>query len=170
MATLRPNPETVEALLDTTWRVAASEAARTDAIDRKAGALVTFASLLTAIAAALGVRYVENAESLWALALSTLTLVMLLTAAGVAVAALFPREYVTLGLDYLKRFPQWGEILKRPEEVRGDTMVGLIEAITIERAVNDHKLRLVKTAYVALAVALVVIAAQAVTLAASQVV
>ena len=32
----QPNPETVDALLDTTWRLAAAETARTDALDRKA--------------------------------------------------------------------------------------------------------------------------------------
>src|SRR5437879_2458798 len=44
-----PIPETVEALLDTTWRVAAAEAARTDALDRKAASLATFASLVLSL-------------------------------------------------------------------------------------------------------------------------
>jgi hypothetical protein len=169
VATPRPNPDTVAALLDTTWRVAANEAMRTDAIDRKAATLVTFASLLTAIAAALGVGFVETADSLWALSLFTLTLVVLLSAVGLAVAALFPREFSTLGLDYVRRFPRWGEIARPPEDVRGETMLTLIAALTSELSINDDKIRLVKGAYVSLAAALVLIAAQSVTLAAAQI-
>ena len=43
----QPNPETVAALLDTAWRVAGAEISRTDALDRKAATLATFASLLS---------------------------------------------------------------------------------------------------------------------------
>jgi hypothetical protein len=35
------NPETVEVLLDTTWRIASSESARTEALDRKAATVAT---------------------------------------------------------------------------------------------------------------------------------
>jgi hypothetical protein len=170
MATPRPNPETVAVLLDTTWRVASNEAARTDAIDRKAATLVTFASLLTAIVAGFGVRYVESSDAGWALALLALTLVGLLAAVGLALAALFPRAYSTLGLDYVRRFPRWGEVAKRPEDVRGETMLALIAALTNERSINDDKIRLVKAAYLSLATALVLIAGESVTLAAAEVV
>jgi hypothetical protein len=50
------NPETVEALLDTTWRVVAAEGARTDALDRKASSLATFASLVLSLSGVLGGR------------------------------------------------------------------------------------------------------------------
>ena len=52
----RPNPETVEALLDTTWRVAQTETARTDALDRKAATAASFASVLATLTATLGIR------------------------------------------------------------------------------------------------------------------
>jgi anti-sigma-K factor RskA len=99
----QPNPATVEALLETTWHLTASEAARTEALDRKSATLATFASLLTALTAT-------------------------------------------------------------PEQVRGETMRGLVEAIARERAANDGKARLVRWAYLALAAALVLTIAEAVTL------
>jgi anti-sigma factor RsiW len=49
----RPNPKTVEALLDTTWRVAVAETGRTDSLDRKASTLATFSSLLASFTATL---------------------------------------------------------------------------------------------------------------------
>jgi hypothetical protein len=168
-ASPQPNPATVEALLDTTWRLTGSEASRTDALDRKSATLATFAALLTALTATLGLRFVEDKPVWWALTLFTSALAMLGTAVVLAVIVLLPREYLTLGIDYLRRFPTWSEILKTPEQVRGETMRGLIEAIAREREANDAKARIVRWAYLALAAALVLTIAEAVTLGWSEV-
>ena len=93
----QPNPATVEALLDTTWHLTASEAARTEALDRKSATLATFASLLTGLTATLGLRFVEDKPSWWALTLFTSNLVLLGAAVGLAVVVLLPREYLALG-------------------------------------------------------------------------
>ena len=161
MATRGPNPETVEALLDTTWRVAGNETTRTDAIDRKASTVATFADSARAD------RPGERGEnpSWWIVALFASTLLVLLVSVVVGVAALFPREYLTLGLAYLRQFPTWRETMKRPETVRGETMRGVIEALARERRANDRKVRLVKSAYTLLIAALFLVAVQAVTLA-----
>lgn len=98
----QPNPATVEALLDTTWRLTASEAARTEALDRKSATLATFASLLTAaLTATLGLRFVEDKPTWWTLTLFSGNLVLLGAAVGLAVVVLLPREYLTLGIEYL---------------------------------------------------------------------
>ncbi len=117
-----PNPETVEALLDTTWRIVASEDARTDALDRKASTVATFASLVATLTATLGLRFVERFETWWALTLFISGLGALVVSVVVAVVALFPREYLSLGVSYLRRFPTWAEIRKPPARVRGETM------------------------------------------------
>ncbi len=169
MATPQPNAETVEALLDTTWRMSASEAARTDALDRKASTLASFASVVIALTGSLGLRLVDTTPTWWAALLLTVSLVSLACAVGLAVKALFPREYLTLGMDYLRRFPTWSEILKPPEQVRGETMRGLIEALARERAANDGKSRLVKGAYVTLGLGLAIAIVDVVILAAEEV-
>jgi hypothetical protein len=92
-ATPQPNPATVEALLDTTWRIAEAEAMRTDALDRKAATLATFASLLASLTAALGTRFVERIDAGWAFALFVGGLAALVGSVAFAVWALFPREY-----------------------------------------------------------------------------
>ena len=165
----RPNPATVEVLLDTTWRIAGAEATRTDALDRKAATLATFASLLASLTAALGTRFVERIDTGWAFALFVGGLAALVGSVAFAVWALFPREYLTLGMAYLRRFPTWSEILKPPEQVRGDAMRGLIEAIARERNANEDKARAVKRAFALLAVGLLAIAVEATTLAAREV-
>lgn len=165
----QPNPETVAALLDTTWRLADAEAARTDALDRKAATIATFASLLATLTGTLGVRFVERLDTWWALTIFGAGLVFLIASVGLAIAALMPREYVTLGMEYVRRFPTWAEILKRPEQVRGETMQGLVEAVAAERRANTAKVRSIRWSLGLLFVGLVFIAVEAATLGANEV-
>lgn len=156
-----PNPETVEVLLDTTWRMAAAETARTDALDRKAATVATFSSLLASLTATLGVSFVAAADATWALGLFLLGLALLVASVALAARALLPAEYLTLGTAYLERFPTWREILKPPEQVRGETMRGLVEAIARERDLNDRKAERVRRALLALTLGLVLISLEA---------
>lgn len=156
-----PNAQTVEALLDTTWRIADEERARTEGYDRKAAAIATFASLLTTLTATLGTRFLELIDKLWALAVFSAGLLLLVLSVVLAVVVLLPKEYRTLGMEYLRRFPTWSEILKRPEDVRGETMRGVIEAIALERQQNDRKGELIRAALLTLLAGLVVIASEA---------
>ena len=138
----RPNPETVSALLDTTWRLISAETARTEALDRKASAIAGFASLVVSLTATLGIRSLERVDGLWSLGVFLLALLTLVLSVGLAVTALLPRE-----------------------QVRGETMRGLVEAISGERDANAAKTRLVRGALVLLLVGLVLVAVEASTLA-----
>lgn len=161
----RPNPETVEVLLDTTWRIADAEAARTDALDRKASVVATFSSLVATLTATLGIRFVGQFDSSWAIGLFLGGLLMLIAAVLFAVRALLPSEYVTLGTAYLRRFPTWSEIRKSPEQVRGTTMRALVQAIGQEREANAAKSQSVRRSFVLLLFGLVLISAEAAILA-----
>jgi len=156
-----PNPETVEALLDTTWRVAGVEGARTDALDRKAASLATFASLVLSLTAGLGGRLVSAHSAAWVFALFALGLLLLVVAIGCSVWVLLPKEQLMLGVAYLERFTKWSEILKSRTQVQGETMAGLIEAIALERRVNRSKARAVQIAFLTLLLGLAVTAADA---------
>jgi hypothetical protein len=161
----QPIPETVSALLDTTWRIADSETARTDGLDRKASTVATFASLVVTLTATLGLRFVERIDEWWALVLFLGGLSALVLAVALSVADLFPREYLSLGMAYLERFPTWSEIRKSPEQVRGETMRGLIVAIAREREANEQKGRFLRCGFCLLVAGLVLIAVEAGTLA-----
>lgn len=160
-----PNPATVEALHDIAWRIASSEAARTQALDGKASTLTTFASLLISLTATLGARVFEETAGIWAAALFAAVLASLLIAVAFGVSALLPSEYVTLGSGFLRRFPTWGEIRKPPEAVRGETIQGLVRAVARERQANERKARLVRAAFSFLLIGLVLTAIEAATLA-----
>ena len=84
-----PNAETVEALLDTTWRLASAEAARTDALDRKASTVATFASVLAVLTATLGIRFVEELDAWWAVGVFVAGLAVLTSILGAEIVLRF---------------------------------------------------------------------------------
>jgi hypothetical protein len=157
----RPIPETVDALLDTTWRVAGAESAQTDALDRKAASLASFASLVLSLTAALGGRLVDAGETAWVFALYASGLTLLVAAIGVAVWVLLPKEQLMLGVAYLERFSMWSELLKPREQVQGTTMKGLIAAIVRERELNRRKANAVRWSFLLLLAGLAATAADA---------
>lgn len=165
----RPNPETVEALLDTTWRIASAETGRTEALDRNAATVASFSSVLATLTATLGVRFVEALPRAWTLALFLVGLSAFLASAGFALAALFPREYLTLGAAYLERFSTWAELREPAEEVRGTTMRTLVRAVARERRANDLKARAIRRSFASLVVGLTLIGVEAATLAVEEV-
>ena len=161
--TPRPNPETVEALLDTTWRLWTAEAAITDSLDRKAATLATFASLLASLIATLGLHVVASHG--WTRWLFVSILGMFAASVLLAIAALTLREHAAIGMEDLLRFPMWSEIRRTPEHVRGDTMIALIELISLDRHANKVKAELMRAAFALLAAGLLSLGIEAATLA-----
>lgn len=165
----RPNPATVEVVYDVVWRVATTEAARTDGLDRKAATLATFTALLTSLTATLGFRLVEVVGSWWALLLFVAALMSLGGSVLMAVRALSPKEYVSLGMEYLERLPTWSTILERPENIRGEAARGVIVSIARERQTNDLKVDHIRWAFRLLLLGLALIMIEATTLAGREV-
>jgi len=164
----QPNPETVAVLLDTTWRVATAESGRTESLDRKAATVATFASVVAVLTATLGVRLVEQDPEWWMLALFVGGLAALVGAVGFSLQALRPEEYVSLGLSYVGHFPTWRELLKPPEQVRGETMRTLVQSIAHERATNERKVATIHRSFILLFVGLVLVTVEGATLAVSE--
>lgn len=161
----RPNAETVEALLDTTWRTAAAEWDRSDRLDNKAASLASFAAIVLSLTASFGpLERVEARDWLFFLFVGSVAALSL--AVGFAVKVLLPKEHLLLGIAYLSRFSKWSELLKPPEQVRGETTAGLVSAVAHERRINHRKRSDVRLGYVLLLLGLVLVAAQASTIAA----
>ena len=167
---VQPNPSTVEVLLETTWRLSEAETSRTDSLDRKAATLATFASLLASLTAGLGDSFVGEAGSAWAFAVFCSGLFALVLSVGLAVGALVPREYLTLGMPEIEQFPIWSEIRKTPQQLRGELLQGLVTVIARERELNDRKAGRITAAFLLLFGGLVLLAAEAATLSAGGVV
>ena len=89
-------------------------------------------------------------------------------AVGFSLQALRPKEYVSLGIEYVSRFPTWGEILKSPEQVRGETMRALVRSISHERATNDRKVGWIHRSFTLLLIGLALVACEGITLVISE--
>jgi hypothetical protein len=155
------NPETVQALLETTWRVVDAEAARREGLNRKASSLATFAALILSVTSTLGARFLERLDETWALALFLASLASLVTTIALALFILLPRGRATLGLGYLERFPSWSEVTKAPEQVRGETMSGLVATLRSLRRQNERDARFLFAAFLFLFVGLALVATEA---------
>lgn len=162
---VRPNPATIEVLLDTTWRTSSFENSRTETLDRKAATLATFASLVLSIVATLGGGFLDRFPSTWPVLLYVVGLALLVASIGLSMLVLIPKEQLTLGMEYLRRFPDWSEIRKPPERTRGEVMAALLRALARERSLNRTKVRLVRLAFVCLFVGLGLVTLQAAILA-----
>jgi hypothetical protein len=73
-------------------------------------------------------------------------------------------------LEYVRRFPTWSEILKPPEQVRGETMRILIETIARGRATNERKVESIQRSFLLLLLGLVLVAGEGATLGFKQVI
>lgn len=136
-STQQPNPATVEALLDITWRMVDAEDSRREGVNQKASSLATFTSLVLSLTATLGGEFLQLDEG-WALGLYLASLLVLAAALAVAIVVLLPRRRQTLSTAYLDRFPTWAEILKEPAHVRGEAMQGLIATLKADRELNHR--------------------------------
>jgi hypothetical protein len=164
-----PNPATVEALLGTTWRLVDAERARRDAIERKATALVSFASLVLSLTATLGARFLEIDE-VWAVVVYLSSLCALALAVAIAIFVLLPRERMMLGMAYVHRFPTRSEVAKAPVTVQGETMRGLVETLGADRSMNQRSARWVFRAFVLLFLGLLLVSVEAAVVAVRSVV
>jgi hypothetical protein len=164
-----PNAATLEILLETMWRVVDAEAARHDRIEGKATALASFASLVLSLTATLGTQLLETLAEVWAFVLYVLGLGSLAASVGVAIVVLLPRARVGFAAAHLRRFPQWSEITKPPEQVRGETLQGLVAMLDSERALNHRNARLVFAAFVLLFAGLVLVTIEAVAVAVTEI-
>jgi hypothetical protein len=158
-------PETVEALLDTTWRLAAAEQARREGVNQKASSLATFASLILSVTATLGTRLIDRGDEWWVLALYLSSLASLIGAVALAILVLLPRAHLALGTAYLERFPEYSEVSKPPEQARGETMKGLVVSIRTLRELNDRNAIRVFVAFLLLLAGLGLVSVEAASVA-----
>jgi hypothetical protein len=159
VVTPRPDPETVAALLDTSWRVAQSERERTDSL-AKGASLATFAAVVLSLTATLSRDLLGHPHGSFDLELFASSLASLVAAVGFAVAVLLPREQPTFGMSYLERLPMWSELMKERVQVQGETIRGLVAGVAQERAISRRKARFLRAGFAFLFVGLLLVAAE----------
>lgn len=73
-------------------------------------------------------------------------------------------------MEYVRSFPTWSQILKPPEQVRGETIRALVQTIARGRSANERRGESIRRSFSLLFIGLVLVAGQGATLAITEVV
>jgi hypothetical protein len=146
------NPETVDALLDVTWKLLDDERDRDTSFNTRAVGVAGFAGIIAALAASTSKDLLgASLESPWrAIATTVFVLAMVSLAATVLVViqgVLRPRESLSLGAAEISRYPTWEFVGADKAMVQGRTLLGLTKALLRQRERNDKKASALKWAY-----------------------
>lgn len=151
--------ETVEAALGQVRDLIATEDGREQSLNTRAGGLTGFSAVIVAVTTALaGEIFRRHTESVWmilaiiawiaALGFFAVTLVL------AVMYVLIPQESSGLGMKTVRKYPTY-EVIGQPKaKLQGDTLLGLIDVLALDRDRNSTKATRLRQAYVWLLVGL----------------
>jgi hypothetical protein len=168
-----PNPDTVEAIVETVVRLRDDEESREQSLTGRASGLTGFVGIILSV---LGIAGKDAMVGLPAGA-KVVALILLLVALGALVTAIFlvvfrvliPRPYMNIGVDEIRHYPEESFVSQERMQFQGRTMRGMIAALLVERGRNDRKAKALRPAYALVAVGLFAVAADAAIFAMHQV-
>jgi len=146
------NADTVEAVLDLTWKLLDDERDRDASFITRAVGIAGFAGIIATLAGAvsrdlLGAQLLEPWKTV-----AAAIFVFAMTALGVTVCVVIlgvlrPRESLSLGADEIRRYPTWEFVGADKALVQGRALRGLTRALLRQRARNDGKAKALRWAY-----------------------
>jgi hypothetical protein len=167
---VKPNDETIDALLDVVRHLADAENARTLAFDSKSTWLGGFSGTILALTTAVGRDAFALSLKPWlhdALVALYISSAVLLTAAAVAaLSVLLPKSFFTIAISEIERYPFQPFVTMDKVMVQGRVMRGLIASLKQERRVNSKKAFRTQAALVSLVAGLLCVLGQALIIAA----
>jgi hypothetical protein len=159
--------DTVEALVDTVRSLLRDEDAREQSITGRAVGLSGFSGLILSLAGPVSASSVrtETLAVSWRYAVTTLLVASLAALLVTILTAIFgvlrPREFATIAMSEVARYPL-PEYVERPRVmVQGTTLRGLVDALATERHKNSRKANALGLAYLSLAAGLTGVSALA---------
>jgi len=163
------NAETVEAVLDLTWKQLDHERERDASFNARAVGIAGFAGITGTLAGAvtrdlLGAQLLEPWRTI-----AAVVFVIAMVALGIAVAVVIlgvlrPRESLSLGADEIRRYPTWEFVGADKALVQGRALLGLTRALLRQRERNDAKAGALRWGYRTLLAGLLAIVALGLTL------
>lgn len=152
--------DTVEALVDTVRALLRDEDAREQSVTGRAVGLSGFSGLVLSLAGPVSASAVklDTLPGQWkgaALGLLTVSLAALLATVLTAIfGVLRPREFATIAMSEVERYPLPEYIGQSRVMVQGTTLRGLVDALATERDKNSRKANALGRAYQLLALGL----------------
>lgn len=163
------NAETVEAVLDLTWKLLDDERERDASFNTRAVGIAGFAGIIGTLAGAvsrdvLGAQLLEPWRTVAAVIFVIAMVALGITVVVVILGVLRPRESLSLGAAEIRRYPTWEFVGADKALVQGRALLGLTRALLRQRERNDAKAEALKWAYWSLLAALLAIVALGLTL------
>lgn len=171
---------TVEALVETVRALLHDEDSREQSLTTRAVGISGFAALILSLAGFVSSNVLYRVPSgtpngqpplsdQWKLAVLILLVaalgLLLSTIVVAVVGVLIPKEYATISMREVERYPTRGSVSRPRVMVQGSTLVGLVDALASERSKNSTKAGALSLAYWLLLAGLVGVTALAAILA-----
>ena len=164
-----PNPEAVEELLGVVRGLMEDERARGQLLDTKTSTLAGFSGAILALTATLGAGLFERDLGDIGPAVQALFVIAVITLAGGAGLSiggvLRPQPHLGLSMDEIRQFRQFPVLATQRIDIQGQMLATLVDALSVEREINDRKARLTQYAARTLVGGYGAVAAMAVTFA-----
>jgi hypothetical protein len=166
------NDGSVKELFQIVGRLVDDERSRGQGLETKTSTLAGFTGAILALTATLGRDLLKldmgsvgdvAQGALFAVAVSALAAGSVIAVLGV----LRPQQRLAVARSELRRFAEFPLLATPPVEIQGRMIITLVDALENERRVNDRKANLSRWAGFALAVGLLGVAGQAITMLAS---
>ena len=161
-----PNPESVEELLGLVHRLMSDERARGQSLDAKTSTLAGFSGAILALTATLGAALFNRDLGTMGFALQcvfVMAVVTLTAAATLAVGGVLrPQPRLSIAIEDIRQFRDFPLIATPKLEIQGQMLATTVDALAVERTINDRKARLSRWAARALVAGYLAVAAMAV--------
>jgi hypothetical protein len=153
------NGETVEAVLDQLRALIATEDSREQGFNARAGGLTGFGAVIVAVTTALAneifggdIRgvWLVLAIAFWGLALGCFGVTLFVSVARV----LMPQGSSAIGMAGIRKYGTYEVVGQPRSKFQGDTILGLIEVLALDRERNSSKAQWLRHAYVWLLIGL----------------
>ncbi|HWM11167.1 MAG TPA: hypothetical protein VNO82_17555, partial [Solirubrobacteraceae bacterium] len=151
----RPDEQTVAELLAMVRRMLDDERTRGQGLDGKSATLAGFTGTILALTSTLGAELLDLDLGSFGSALFQTFYVLSVAALGLAslvalIGVLRPQPRLALAIEEIRRFSEFPLIAQPTVQVQGTMMNTLIDALEVERALNERKARLTRVAAVCL--------------------
>lgn len=159
--------DTVEALVDTVRALLRDEDAREQSVTGRAVGLSGFSGLVLSLAGLVSAASSTSATLCrpWKGTFAALLVISLVALLGTVFTAIFgvlrPKEFATIAMSEVERYPLLEYVTRPRVMVQGTTLRGLIDALVTERHKNSAKADALERAYLFLVVGLVGVSALA---------
>jgi len=163
----KPNPETVEVLLDGVRRMLSDEDGRGESLNSRGAAVAGFLGIVIALAGSVEATTSSSGGEYHAIAagLAGIALVALVASVGViGWGVLLPSGGKAISMEEVEKFPTWQFITQEPVMTRGYLLQGAVGTLKRDRDRNNRKAKWLRYGYIGMGAGLLLVSSAGIVL------